>query len=127
MSSPVTSVTTAALGLALDAAQMRQQAIAANVANHATEGYAPLDVDFEAQLAQARRSLEEGGQLDAASLAGVQPKLVPLAGTDGLPPPIRLDEQVAAMADNAVRYEALARGLARHFAILSAAVSDGKR
>jgi flagellar basal-body rod protein FlgB len=127
MTSPVDSVTTAALGLALDAAQLRQQAISANVANHATEGWVPLGVDFEAQMAQARQVLDSGGQLDAASLAGVQPRLAPLTGTDGLPQPARLDEQVAAMASNAVTYQALARGLSRHFAILSAAVSDGKR
>jgi flagellar basal-body rod protein FlgB len=127
MTSPIDSVTTAVVGLALDAAQLRQQAAAANVANHATEGFVPLAVDFEGQMAQARRSLETSGQLDAASLAGVQPRLVPLVGADGLPSPVRLDEQVAAMAENAVAYQALARGLSRHFAILSTAVSDGKR
>jgi flagellar basal-body rod protein FlgB len=126
MNSPIESVTTAAVGLALDAAQLRQQAITANIANHATEGYVPLGVDFEAQMAQARRSLQAGGRLDAASLAGVQPKLVPMAGADSAQP-VRLDDQVAAMASNAVTYQALARGLSRHFAILSAAVSDGKR
>lgn len=122
MTNPVESITTTALGLALDAAQLRQQAITANIANHATEGYAPLGVDFESQMAQARRTLETDGRLDAASLAGVQPKLVPLA-----PQPVRLDEQVAEMAANSVTYQALARGLSRHLSILSAAVSDGKR
>jgi flagellar basal-body rod protein FlgB len=127
MTSPVDSITAAALGLALDAAQLRQQAIAANIANHGTQGYVPIGVDFESQLAQARRSLESGAPLEASSLAGVQPRLVPLSSPDGAQPAVRLDEQVAAMAGNAVTYQALARGLARHFAILSAAVSDGKR
>ena len=37
------------------------------------------------------------------------------------------DEQVADMAQNAVQYQVLARGLNRHFAILSMAANDGKR
>lgn len=122
MTQPVTSITTQVLGLALDAAELRHRAVTANIAHHATEGYVPMGVDFEAQMADARRALESGRSLDAASLAGVQPRLVPLPGEA-----VRLDEQVADMASNAVAYQALARGLSRHFAILSAAVSDGKR
>lgn len=127
MSSPVVSVTTTALRLALDAAQLRHQAITANIANHATEGYAPLAVDFESQMTQARDDLDAGRQLQPASLAGVQPKLVAPPGAGDASRAVRLDEQVAEMAGNAVTYQALTRGLARHFAILSAAVSDGKR
>ena len=48
------AITTAALGLALDAASLRQQAIAANLANHGAEGYVAQKLDFESQMQEAR-------------------------------------------------------------------------
>jgi len=127
MSDPIQSVTTLALSLALDAASLRHQAIAANIANHATEGYVPQKVDFESQMQEARRTLDSKGSLDAGSLAGVKPQLQPMLDANGQPAKVHLDEQMADMAQNAVRFQALAKGLARHFSILSAAVNDGKR
>lgn len=120
------SITTAALGLALDAASVRQQAIAANIANHATEGYIPQKLNFEAQMDEARRLLDGNGRLDALALSGVRPRLEPMLDAQGQPAKVQLDEQIADMAQNAVQYQVLARGLSRHFAILFSAMSDGK-
>lgn len=127
MTDPISSITTSALSLALDAASLRQQAIAANIANHATEGYVAQRLDFSAQMEDARRVLEGGGRLDAASLTNVRLQLQPVVAADGRPAKVRVDEQMADMAQNAVQFQALAKGLARHFSILSAAVGDGKR
>jgi flagellar basal-body rod protein FlgB len=126
MSDGLESITAAALGLALDAASMRQQAIAANIANHATEGYVPQQLDFQAQMQDAQRALQETGRVDASSLSGVQLRLMPMLDAQGQPAKVHLDEQVADMAQNAVQYQVLARALNRHFAILASAVSDGK-
>jgi flagellar basal-body rod protein FlgB len=127
MPDPIHSITTTALALAMDAAALRQQAIAANIANHSTEGYVPQQVDFAAQMAQARRSLDETGRLDAAALAEIQPHLWPVLDANGLPAKVQLDEQMADMAQNAVRFQALAKGLSRHLSVLALAVNDGKR
>lgn len=129
MTEGMEAVTTIALGLAMDAASLRQQAIAFNIANADTVGFKPLQVDFEAQLEDARMALQDQGHLDAASLAGVEPRLEVSArpATLGLAPKVMIDLEVAHMAQNAVQYEALAKGLSKHFAILSAAVSDGKK
>lgn len=121
------SVTTAALALALDAATLRQQAIAANIANHATEGYMPQKLDFAAQMEEAKRGIDGKGSIDPLALAGVRLQLEPALDANGLPAKVHLDEQVADMAQNSVQYQVLARGLSRHFSILSTAVSDGKR
>jgi flagellar basal-body rod protein FlgB len=121
------ALTTAAIGHALDAATLRQKAIASNIANHATPGYVPRQVDFASQLEQARRTLEATGSLDAASLSQVKPQLVPLPDANGRPQQVHLDEQMAQMAENSVQYQTLLRALNRHFSILSTAVSDGKR
>src|SRR5213075_2183060 len=127
MTTAIESVTTAALALALDAASLRQQAISANVANHATPGFGTLKLDFESQMEDARRALDSKGRLDASSLANVQLQLAPALDANGQPVRVQIDEQMADMAQNAVHYQALARGLSRHYSILSSAVSDGKR
>lgn len=127
MTEGLEALTTATLGLALDAASLRQRAIAANIANHATQGYVPLMVDFESQMEDARRSLEATGSVDAAALSGVRLEMQPALDAAGQPRKVQLDAQVADMAQNAVQFQALTRALSRHFSILSSAVSDGKR
>lgn len=124
MTSPIESVTTAVLGMALDAASLRHQAIATNIANVNTVGYAPQQVSFEAQLENARRSLDGGGHIDSFTLAGVQARTEAAPGDTG---PIRLDVEMAKLAQNNVQYQTLVKVLNRHFAILNTAVSDGKR
>lgn len=129
MTEGIEAITTAALGLALDAASLRQQAIASNIANADTVGYEPLSVNFETQLEEARFALQSQGRLDATSLAGVVPRLEIDRSyrSFGLSPKVLLDVEVAHMAQNAVHYQALIKGLSRHFAIMSSAVSDGKK
>lgn len=127
MTEGLEAITASALGLALDAAGMRQQAIAANIANANAVDYLPIKVNFEAQLEDARRALESNGRLDANALAGVAPRLEPDTDAGVLSPKVRLDVEMANMAQNAVQYQALIKGLSRHYAILSAAVNDGKK
>lgn len=128
MTEGMEAVTVTALGLALDAASIRQQAIATNIANVNTLNYAPLKASFEDQLEDARNALQSHGRLDAASLAGVRPILqIGTPDAPGLLPAVQLDVEVAGMARNAVQYQALIKGLSKHYAILSSAVSDGKR
>lgn len=127
MNQGIDAITTTAVALALDAASLRQQAIATNIANATTPGYAPLAVSFEDQLEDARRALAANGRLDAATLQGVQPALQHRPGTGGMPQPVALDAEAAAMAQNAVQFQALLKGLNRHYQIMSSAVSDGKK
>lgn len=128
MTEGLEAVTTAALGLALDAAALRQQAHAANIANASTPGYAPLRVSFEAQLEEARTSLAWSGRLDPGDLEGVAPALQETArDSGGLLPQVQLDVEVAAMSQNAAQYQTLLKVLSRQYALLTAAVSDGKK
>ncbi|WP_240324582.1 flagellar basal body rod protein FlgB [Trinickia diaoshuihuensis] len=119
------AITSAALGLALDAASLRQQVIAANIANAQTDGYVPLDVDFDRQLADARRTWANSGSVDAASLRDVAPRLVRAAAPDAAH--AGLDMQVAALAQNGVHFQTLLKALSKHYALLEEAVSDGKK
>ncbi len=130
MTEGIEAITQASLSLALDAASLRHQAIARNIANAGTEGYTAVDVGFSAQMDSARAQLAQGRSLDArqvASMAEEGVRIQPAVGADGLPVRVQLDSEVARMAQNAVHYQALLKGLSRHMAILSTAVSDGKR
>lgn len=127
MTPAIESITTATLAMALDAATLRHQGIAQNIANANTEGYAPVALSFEGQLEQARRSLRERGRVDPFTLSGVRPQLGPAVGVDGQIAKVQLDTEVARLAQNAVHFQALTKGLSRHFAILSSAASDGKK
>lgn len=127
MAEGIDTITTAALTLALDAAGARQRAIAANIANQATPGYVPVKVDFGAHMDDARRALETRGTLDTASLAAMRAEVRPVLDASGKPAKVHLDAEMADMAQNAVHFQALARALSRHMAILATAAGDGKR
>lgn len=129
MTEGIEGVTTASLALALDAASLRQQAIAANIANADVEGYQPMTVDFESQLDAAQRELGDGRGVSMESLAGVAPRLVPDMSTDatGLPAKVSLDIEMARLAQNGVQYQALASALGKHYALMALAVNDGKK
>jgi flagellar basal-body rod protein FlgB len=126
MTQGLESVTTAILGLAMDAASLRQQAIAANIANANTAGYVPQGVSFEAQLGDARRGLRTEGHIDPFALAGVKVQMQALQ-SGAQTGSIQLDTEVAALSQNTMQYQVLAKGLNKHFAILESAFSDGKR
>jgi flagellar basal-body rod protein FlgB len=123
----IESVTTQALSMALDASALRQQVLATNIANVNTIGYIPQRLTFEGQMDEALRAVQTRGSTDTQALNSVQLQLVPMLDVNGQPAPVQLDAEMAEVARNAVHYQALVKGLSRHFAILSSAVSDGKK
>jgi flagellar basal-body rod protein FlgB len=84
-------------------------------------------VSFEAQLADVRKSIDETGRVDAFALGQVRPRIEAALDGLGLPTQVQLDVEAADMARNAVHYQALVKGLSRHFAILSMAAGDGRK
>ena len=127
MTDGIEAVTRTVLGLALDAASLRQQAIASNIAHANAVGYVPQRVSFEAQLDDARRSMAQTGRADAFAWSQVRPRIEPMVDEQGAPMPVRLDMEAAEMARNAVQYQALVKGLSRHMSILSMAAGDGRK
>lgn len=127
MTDGIEAVTRSVLALALDAASLRQQAISANIANANAVGYLPQRVSFEDQLADARRSMAQTGRVDAFALGDVRPRMEAVVDSQGVPSQVQLDMEAADMARNAVQYQALVKGLSRHFAILSMAAGDGRK
>ncbi|MWL90529.1 flagellar basal body protein [Cupriavidus sp. SW-Y-13] len=122
----IEGVTTAALSLALDAASLQHRVLAANVANANTPGYVPMRLRFAARI--------EGGAVrqataatDPASMFAVRMSLQPAFDASGAAATVQPDQEVAAMSENALHYQALASALDKHFSILASAASDGKR
>lgn len=116
------ALTTRVLSTALDAASLRQQLIATNIANVNTPGYVTQRVSFEA--------LFEAG-LSATESKVAQPVLYPqiqaFRDAAGATQGVALDMEMASLAQNTLHQQVLLRGLQRHLGMLSSAVSEGKR
>ena len=127
MPSHIEAITTAALSAALDAASRQHAVTAANIANAGAAGFTPLRLAFDEQLAAARLVLRERGLLDAGAietLRGLR-ETVPAAAVPG--ETVQLDVEMAELARNAVHFQALTQGVARHLSILAMAAADGRK
>jgi flagellar basal-body rod protein FlgB len=127
MPSPIEAITTAALSAALDAATRQHGVIAGNIANSTSNGYTPMRLSFDEQLAAARTTWRERGRLDEAALDVIRElrETVPEAGALGAS--VQLDVEMSELARNAVHFQALTQGVARHLSILALAAADGKK
>ena len=111
----------ALLSRALDAATLRQTVHAANIANKDTEGYRRLEVVFSAEI---QRLNAEGPALDtnqALQWAEEEPVIVESAESK-----VRLDQEMAQMAENSVRYQALLGAIERTLGTLRFAAREGR-
>jgi flagellar basal-body rod protein FlgB len=107
----------ALLSRALDIAALRQAVHTSNIANAGVEGFRRLDVSFDTELARANAALG----VDAASTdALTQPRVVETNET------VRLDQEMALMAKDAVQYQALLGAVDRSFGLLRLAVKEGR-
>ncbi len=121
-------VTMALVVKALDAATLRHQAIAGNIANANSVDYRPLRVNFEEQLGFARQALARGtGSLTAADVASVRPVLeqepAPVAGKAA----VMIDMEMVKLAQNTLQYQALLKALGQRKAIIGLAINEGRR
>lgn len=106
----------------LDAAALRHEAIAANIANAETPGYRRLDInpDFAAQL----KSTLHAHSL--SSPASVQPRLVEDAHARTVRPDgntVEIEHELLAMNRNAVEYEFLTDVVSRNIKQLKLAIT----
>jgi flagellar basal-body rod protein FlgB len=124
----ITGATGEAVRLALDAASLRHQAIANNIANASTPGYTPLKVNFEEQLSAFRQAMD-GSEADASSaLQGVKGFIEEdLAAAGRGASNVMLDMEVVKLSQNVVHYQSLLRALSNQLSIVSSAINEGKR
>lgn len=126
MLSMIDSSTSALLGLALDAAGMRQQAIAQNIANANTPGYQRVSVSFESRLAALRDGAGNLATPSLASLGDYRPAFdyapASLQGSG-----VALDQEMAQLSENTLHHQALLKALNKHMSLVSIAINEGKR
>lgn len=126
MVSIIDSNTSALLSLALDAAGMRQQAIAHNIANVNTPGYQRISVSFEQRLAALADGAGHMAAPSLANLADLHPSFeyaAPLAAGSA----IELDQEMAQLSENTLHHQALLKALNKHLSLMSIAINEGKR
>lgn len=124
MVSLIDSSTVGLLSLALDAAGMRQQAIAQNIANVNTPGYQRMGVSFESRLDELRQDVRQGRAPSLAGLAALRPQFE-AAGAAG--EAVALDTEMASLSENTLHHQALLKALNKHFALIGSAINEGKR
>jgi flagellar basal-body rod protein FlgB len=111
--------------LALDAASMRHATIANNIANAATPGYQPLQVNFEQQLTALGAT--STAPISKSTLAGVQPFVEPAPVSDKSGAAVMVDMEMVKLAQNTLLYQAILGGLGKKLGVLSAVINGGKR
>lgn len=121
------SITTRALSIALDAAVLRHQAIASNIANANTVGYIPSDIDFSSFVENAQTELNVSGRISELSLQNAHPRAFLLTDQAGQPAKVQLDQEMAKISENTMNYQALIKALNKHMSILAMASSEGKK
>jgi flagellar basal-body rod protein FlgB len=104
----------------IDIAALRHSVHASNVANANVDGYQRLEVQFAPELLSA----QEMRQMTAADLQAASRTDPEIAvSTDGQ---VRLDEEMAQMSQNALRYQALLGAFERTLGTLRTAARDGR-
>ena len=126
MPSIINSNISALLSLALDAAGMRQQAIAQNIANANTPGYQRVSVSFESRLAALRDGAGNMRPPSLASLGDFRPVFESTAATEQ-GSGVALDQEMVQMSENTLHHQALLKALNKHLSLLSIAINEGKR
>lgn len=144
MSGLFNDVTMRLVQVALDGLALRQQVTSHNIANAETPGFKASQVRFEDQLQRAlkspghRNDLSAGLQLvrtQAAHLTAegqvretLAPRIERLSNTAGRNDQnnVDIDREMITLADTAIHYRALTRLLTKRFAILKAAVTEGR-
>lgn len=121
-------VTLSTLSAALDAASLRQQVGATNIANVNSVAYKPMRVQFEELMPGLSTAFERGGRMNLRDLAA--PRVTHESGAAPVPygaNAVSIDQEVAGLARNALHYQALIKSLNGQIALVDTALSDGRR
>jgi len=111
----------AVLSRALDTAALRQSVHVSNIANASTEGYRRLEVIAPAEIARADAGSPAMNAEEAHAWSQLEPEVVE-TGDEA----VRLDQEMAEMAQNAVRYQALLGAVERTLGLLRYAAKEGR-
>ncbi|MEI7037470.1 hypothetical protein [Fulvimonas yonginensis] len=115
-------ITTEAVRLGLDLAQVRAEIASANIARANVPGATLQRADFADALdvlgAAAKGDAGAGARMQAISQQSLRNQIGPVVA-DGT----SLDDQVAELSTQGLAYRALTDGLSRHFGLMQLAIS----
>lgn len=113
--------TTRILERSLEAASLRQQTLANNIANANTPGFKRSRVEFEQHLAVALKTGDDP--------ATVQARLIQERVSEGRPDGnnVDIEFEMTRLAENQIWHAALTRQITEHFARLRTAIHEGRR
>lgn len=120
-------VTLGLVQLALDAATLRHQATANNLANIHSTGYRPQRVNFEEQLSALRHAVATRAPIAPAALEQVRPFIQADARRAAGSIAGMIDMELVKLSQNAVHYQTLLKALDKRGSILALAVNEGRR
>jgi len=108
----------AELSRALDLVELRHSVLASNIANASTEGYQRMEVLANDSVASLAADMDPGAGGAAELPVG---QVVPSANAT-----VRLDQEMAQMAQNAVRFQQLIGAFERTTGLLRMAIHEGR-
>lgn len=120
-------VTKELVKLALDAASMRHNAIANNLANIHSADYVPLRVSFEEQLHALRHAVDSKTPLTQEALAAIRPFVEQESDLPAGSAASMIDREMLKLSQNNVHYQALLKAIAKRGAIMSLVVNEGRK
>lgn len=104
------------LAQAVDVSALRQAVYSANIANAGTEGYRRMEVQFDQALERISMQLASNSSAPPSQTALVVPT------SDA----VKLDEEMALMAQNALRYQTLIGAFERTISTMRLAIREGR-
>lgn len=116
-----TTPTLQLLAHATELSAMRQSVYAANIANAEVEGYRRLDIAFDREVERFALAIAERSNAHS-TLAPVP--VTAVVQTDAA---VQLDQEMALMAQNALRYQTLIGAFERTMQLMRSAIFEGRQ
>lgn len=124
MMDQLTTVTSSAVSVALDALSQRQQLIATNLANTNTGAMTMHDVRFEDALRHAMSQATEHPADTLQSLASLKEDVrAGVLRSQSPSAPVQMDAELVRLNETVIRYQALIEGLGKYGSLLGMAIS----
>jgi flagellar basal-body rod protein FlgB len=126
-----TTPTLQLLAHATELSAMRQSVYAANIANAGVEGYRRLEVAFDREVERFALAIAGGGNGDStlaplpvSASSWLGPQTATVVQTDAT---VQLDQEMALMAQNALRYQTLIGAFERTMQMMRSAIFEGRQ
>jgi flagellar basal-body rod protein FlgB len=123
-----TTPTLQLLAHATELSAMRQSVYAANIANAGVEGYRRLEVAFDRELERFALAIADSGNARATSVSApasgwLSPPTARVVQTDEA---VQFDQEMALMAQNALRFQTLIGAFEGTMRLMRSAIHEGR-